>query len=168
MDCPFCDAYTRVLFGRDRFGPIHFWPIHLDLGVWVSWWGPKGGAQTQKKTGPEGWGRRGPEGWRRKDGAPKGGARSTSASFFFWSSVNSTSANFWMFDFWIKQERKKEDKKKERKQFGWGNQYSPCLCESVAGLRPATPSQKHGLCSPFGFQQVFMWSIAGRGLGFRF
>ena len=27
-------------------------------------------------------------------------------------------------------------------------QYSPCLCESVAGRRPATPSHKHGLCPP--------------------
>ena len=26
----------------------------------------------------------------------------------------------------------------------------------------ATLSQKHGLCPPFGFQQAFMWSIAGR------
>ena len=32
-------------------------------------------------------------------------------------------------------------------------QYSPCLCESVAGRRPATPSHKHGLCPPLGFQQ---------------
>ena len=44
---------------------------------------------------------------------------------------------------------------------GWDSQYSPCLCEGVAGRRPATPSHKHGLCPPFGFQQAFMWSIAG-------
>ena len=62
---------------------------------------------------------------------------------------------------------------------GWDSQYSPCLCEGVAGRRPATPSHKHGLCPPFGFQHTFMWSIAGRrpamlimkvcwrGLGFR-
>ena len=25
-------------------------------------------------------------------------------------------------------------------------QYRPCLCEGVAGRRPATPSHKHGLC----------------------
>ena len=31
-------------------------------------------------------------------------------------------------------------------------QYCPCLCESVAGRRPATPSHNHGLCPPFGFQ----------------
>ena len=37
-------------------------------------------------------------------------------------------------------------------------QYSPCLCEGVAGRRPATPAHKHGLCPPFGFQQAFMWS----------
>ena len=43
----------------------------------------------------------------------------------------------------------------------WDNQYSPCLCESVAGRRP-TPLHKHGLCPPFGFRQAFMWSIAGR------
>ena len=29
-------------------------------------------------------------------------------------------------------------------------QHSPCLCESVAGRRPATPSHKHGLCPPLG------------------
>ena len=45
---------------------------------------------------------------------------------------------------------------------GWDSQYSPCLCEGVAGRRPATPSHKHGSCPPFGFQQAFMWSIAGR------
>ena len=62
---------------------------------------------------------------------------------------------------------------------GWDSQYSPCLCEGVAGRRPATPSHKHGLCPLFGFQQAFMWNIAGRrpamlhmkvcsrGLGFR-
>ena len=32
-------------------------------------------------------------------------------------------------------------------------QYSLCLCEGVAGQRPATPSHKHGLCPPFDFQQ---------------
>ena len=63
----------------------------------------------------------------------------------------------------------------EKKKKG-DSQYSPCLCEGVAGRRPATPSHKHCLlCPPFGFQQAFMWSIAGRrplgfgvwGLGFR-
>ena len=29
-------------------------------------------------------------------------------------------------------------------------QYSPCLCESVAGRRLATPSHKHGLCQGLG------------------
>ena len=40
-----------------------------------------------------------------------------------------------------------------QKRFWWENnskqelkQYSPCLCESVAGRRPGTPSHKHGLC----------------------
>ena len=42
------------------------------------------------------------------------------------------------------------------------SEYSPCFCEGVAGRRPATPSHKHGLCPPFGFQRAFMWSIAGR------
>ena len=51
-------------------------------------------------------------------------------------------------------------RKNETKE--WDSQYSPCLCEGVAGRRPATPSHKHGLCPPFGFQQAFMWSIAGR------
>ena len=51
----------------------------------------------------------------------------------------------------------KEEKKKRQ---GRDNQYSPCMCEGVAGRRPATPSHKHSLCPPFGFQQVFMWSIA--------
>ena len=46
-----------------------------------------------------------------------------------------------------------------QKNLMWDNQYSPCLCESVAGRRPATPSRKHGLCPLFGFQQAFMWSI---------
>ena len=32
------------------------------------------------------------------------------------------------------------------------SQYSPCLCESVAGRRPATPSHKHGSGPPFGFR----------------
>ena len=47
------------------------------------------------------------------------------------------------------------------KRKGGDSQYSPCLCESVAGRRP-TPLHKHGLCPPFGFQQAFMWSIAGQ------
>ena len=87
-------------------------------------------------------------------------ASSTSANFDFGqfrfrpislqpisTSAYSTSANFWMLDFWIKIERKKKKKKtkKERKQFGWCNQY-----------------RNNGLCPPFGFQQIFMWSIAGR------
>ena len=41
-------------------------------------------------------------------------------------------------------------------------QYSPCLCESVAGRRPATPSHKHGLCPPLGSQLAFLLNIAGR------
>ena len=45
----------------------------------------------------------------------------------------------------------------------WQKQYCPCLCEGVASRRPATPSHKHGLCPPFGFQQAFMRSIAGPG-----
>ena len=35
----------------------------------------------------------------------------------------------------------------------WDNQHSPYFCESVAGRRPATFSQKHGLCPPFGFSR---------------
>ena len=41
-------------------------------------------------------------------------------------------------------------------------QYSPCLCESVAGRRPATPSHKNGLCPPLGSQLAFLLNIAGR------
>ena len=37
---------------------------------------------------------------------------------------------------------------------GCQKQKSPCFCESVAGFRPATLSQKHGLCPLFGFQQA--------------
>ena len=39
---------------------------------------------------------------------------------------------------------------------GWAGQppkpkqYCPCLCEGVAGPRPATPSHKHGFCPPLG------------------
>ena len=32
-------------------------------------------------------------------------------------------------------------------------QYRPCLCEGVAGRRPATPSHKHGIGPPLGSQQ---------------
>ena len=60
----------------------------------------------------------------------------------------STLANFDFGQFrlrpvdFVDQERDKKKKKtnKERKQFGWGNQKSPCLCVRVAGRRPATPS----------------------------
>ena len=45
---------------------------------------------------------------------------------------------------------------------GWDSQCSPCLCEGVAGRRRVMSAHKHGLCPPFGFQQAFMWSIAGR------
>ena len=49
-------------FGQHRFWPIHSWPFHLDLGVCVCVMvGPKGWAQTQKKSGPEGWGPKGGE-----------------------------------------------------------------------------------------------------------
>ena len=34
-------------------------------------------------------------------------------------------------------------------------QQGPCLCEGVAGGRPATPSHKLGLCPPLGFQRAF-------------
>ena len=40
---------------------------------------------------------------------------------------------------------------------------SPCLCEGVAGRRPATPSHKHGLCPPLGSQPAFLLNIAGLG-----
>ena len=43
-------------------------------------------------------------------------------------------------------------------------QYSPCLWEGVAGRRPATPSHRHGLCPPFGFQPAFHPNIASRRL----
>ena len=35
---------------------------------------------------------------------------------------------------------------------GGQKQKSPCLCGGVAGRRPATPSHKHRLCPPLGFQ----------------
>ena len=41
-------------------------------------------------------------------------------------------------------------------------QHSPCLCESVAGQRPATPSHKHGLCPPLGSPLAFLLNITGR------
>ena len=41
-------------------------------------------------------------------------------------------------------------------------QHSPCLCESVVGRRPATPSHQHGLCPPLGSQLAFLLNIAGR------
>ena len=41
---------------------------------------------------------------------------------------------------------KEENKKQKNKR--WDKQHSPCFCENVAGRRPATFSQKHGLC-PF-------------------
>ena len=47
---------------------------------------------------------------------------------------------------------------------GWDSQYSPCLCEGVAGRRPATPSHKHGLCPRFGFQQAFAGDDQHEGL----
>ena len=81
----------------------------------------------------------------------------------------STSANFYFGQFClasliIPNVKKKRRKKKgrEKKQQMRNNQHSPCLCEGVAGRRPATPSHKHGLCPPFEVQQAFMWSIAGR------
>ena len=43
-------------------------------------------------------------------------------------------------------------------------QHIPCLCESVAGRRPVTPSHKHGLCPPLGSQLAFLLNIAGRRL----
>ncbi len=62
----------------------------------------------------------------------------------------------------FENEKKKKQKRTEKKPNGRDSQYSPCLCECVAGRRPATHSHKHGLCPLFGFQQAFMWSIAGR------
>ena len=41
-------------------------------------------------------------------------------------------------------------------------QSCPCLYESVAGRRPATPSHKHGLCPPLGSQLAFLLNIAAR------
>ena len=35
-------------------------------------------------------------------------------------------------------------------------QYSQCFWEGVAGRRPATPSEEHGLCPPVGFQLPFL------------
>ena len=67
-----------------------------------------------------------------------------------------------MLDFWIKREKKKKKKTRKRKKTVWVGQ-SVCVCEGVAGRRPATFSQKHGLCPPFGFRQV-----EKRGLGSRF
>ena len=53
--------------------------------------------------------------------------------------------------------------KRDRTKHAWvPKTTSPCFCESVAGRRPATLSQKHGLCPLFGFQQAFMWSIADK------
>ena len=54
-----------------------------------------------------------------------------------------------------KRKNKKERKKKQSKHhlFDFGQLISTCLCVGVAGRRLATPSHKHGLCPPFGFQQ---------------
>ena len=40
--------------------------------------------------------------------------------------------------------KKKLEDVEERK--GWDSQYCLCFCEGVASRRPATPSEKHGLC----------------------
>ena len=48
-----------------------------------------------------------------------------------------------------REKKKKKNTKKERKQFGWGNQYSSCLCEGVAGRRPATLSTETLLVPAF-------------------
>ena len=48
-------------------------------------------------------------------------------------------------------------------------QYCPCLCEGVARRRRETPSHKHGLCPPFGFQlegKVQRWGVRVWGSGF--
>ena len=54
----FCHlGFGPANLGQNQFWPIQFWPIHfywpIHFWIWCeSWWGP----QTQKKSGPEGWG----------------------------------------------------------------------------------------------------------------
>ena len=66
------------------------------------------------------------------------------------------SAIFWMLDFGIKKEKKKKKKKtkKERKQFGWGNQHSPCLGEGVAAEGRRRFHRNAAYARLSGFKQV--------------
>ena len=99
--------------------------------------------------------------------------------FQLWPGLSSTLANFYFGQFllwpvllWpilgqqenskkkpkktmLKQKSEKKHRENNTIRDGTNNTVR-FLGENVAGRRPATFSQKHGLCPPFGFQQAFM------------